>query len=86
MDLLSLCLALLAALLGTPYLFGFVGPHLQNFVYQAYGEPLLAQLTYLGSFVLSGIVIYAVARMALFYAISAIVTFGAMRLAGMAAF
>lgn len=36
------------------------------------------------SFVLSGIVIFAICRMALFYAISAIVAFGAMRFAGFA--
>ena len=39
---------------------------------------------YFASFGLSGVVIYAVCRMALWYALAAVVAFGAMRAAGMA--
>lgn len=80
--LLSICLALLAAVLGTPYLFELVGPFVQKLVYQAYDSQALADFMYLASFALSGIAIFAITRMALWYAIAAIVTFGAMRMSG----
>lgn len=83
-NLLCICLALLAAVLGTPYVFHYVGPFVEKLVYQAYGWRDLAVLMYGLSFVLSGVVIFAVCRMALWYAISAIVAFGAMRFAGFA--
>ena len=83
-DLLCICLALLAALLGTPFVFHHVGPLVERLVYEAYGWRDLAELMYGLSFVLSGVVIFAVCRMALWYAISAIVAFGAMRFAGFA--
>lgn len=83
-NLLCICLALLAAVLGTPYVFQFVGPFVEKLVFQAYGWRDLASLMYFLSFALSGIVIFAVCRMALWYAISAIVAFGAMRFAGFA--
>lgn len=83
-NLLCICLALLAAVLGTPYVFQFVGPFVENLVLQSYGSKGLADLMYVASFVLSGIVIFAVCRMTLWYAISAIVAFGAMRFAGFA--
>ena len=83
-NLLCVCLALLAAVIGTPYVFHFVGPFVEKIVYEAYGWRELASLMYAASFVLSGIVIFAVCRMALWYAITAIVGFGALRFAGMA--
>lgn len=79
-EMLCLSLALLAAVLGTPYLFKLVGPFIRELVYEAYDSQSLADLMYLASFVLSGVVIFAVTRMALWYAIAAIVGFGAMRL------
>ncbi|NQW11394.1 MAG: hypothetical protein HQ481_16130 [Alphaproteobacteria bacterium] len=85
-NLLGICLALLAAVLGTPYLFGYVGPWVERVVYNAYGSRELADVMYFASFGLSGVVIYAVCRMALWYALAAIVAFGAVRMAGMAAF
>ena len=83
-DLLCTCLALLAAVLGTPYVFHYVGPIIERLVYEAYGWKDLAGFMYGLSFLLSGVVIFAVCRMALWYAISAIVAFGAMRFAGFA--
>lgn len=85
-NLLGICLALLAAVLGTPYLFGYAGPMVERLVYNAYGSRDLAQFMYVVSFGLSGLVIYAACRMALWYALAAIVAFGAMRMAGLAAF
>ena len=85
-NLLGVCLALLAAVLGTPYLFSFIGPMIEKLVYQAYGWRELADLMYYASFVLSAVTIYALCRMALFYALAGIVGFGAMRLSGVAAF
>lgn len=83
-DMLAIALALLAAVLGTPYLFHFAGPFVERLVFEAYGSRDLASLMYFASFALSGVVIFAVCRMALWYAISAIVAFGAMRFAGFA--
>lgn len=83
-NVLCICLALLAAVLGTPYLFHFVGPFVQKLVLEAYGSEGLAAFMYFASYALSGIVIFTISRMALFYAISAIVAFGAMRFAGLA--
>jgi len=83
-NMLCVCLALLAAVIGTPYVFHFVGPAVEKIVYEAYGWRELASFMYAASFVLSGIVIFAVSRMALWYAITAIVGFGALRFAGMA--
>lgn len=84
-NLLSICLALLAAVLGTPYLFGYVGPWVERVVYSAYGSRDLASFMYFASFGLTGVVIYATCRMALWYALAAIVAFGAVRMAGVAA-
>ncbi len=84
-NLLGICLALLAAVLGTPYVFQFAGPFAEKLVYEAYGSRDLAEFMYAASFVLSGVVIFAATRMALFYALAAIVAFGGMRLAGVAA-
>ena len=84
-NLLAVCLALLAAVLGTPFVFHFVGPFVEKLVYQQYGSRDLADFMYFASFLLSGVVIFAVTRMALWYALAAIVTFGALRFAGMAA-
>jgi|GEM_PF-5909975 len=81
-NLLAICLAMLAAVLGTPYLFELVGPFIQKLVYQAYDSEALADLMYYASFALSGIAIFTVTRMALWYAIAAIVAFGAMRMSG----
>ena len=83
-DLLGICLALLASVLGTPFLFELVGPIVERLIYQAYGWRDLSGLMYYASFALSGVVIYAVCRMALWYAIAAIVAFGAMRAASLA--
>lgn len=83
--LLVTCLALLAAVLGTPYLFHFIAPVIRELVHQAYGSPALADFMYFVSFALSGVVIFALCRMALWYALSAVVAFGALRFAGMAA-
>ncbi len=84
-DLLGISLAVLAAVLGTPYLFHYVGPFVETLIHDAYGWKELAGLMYFASFALSAVVIYAVCRMALWYAIGAIVAFGAMRVSGMAA-
>lgn len=79
-ELLSVSLSLLAAVLGTPYVFSLVGPVVERLVYQAYGWRELADLMYFASFGLSSVVIYTVTRMALWYAIAAIVAFAALRL------
>ena len=84
-NLLAICLASLAALLGTPYVFQLVGPMVERLVYEAYGSRDLADFMYAASFVLSGIVIFAICRMVLWYALAAIVAFGAMRFAGLVA-
>ena len=81
-NLLCICLAALAALLGTPYLFQLVGPFIEQLVYKTYGSEDLANVMYFASFGLSGVVIFAVARMALWYAIAAVITFGALRWGG----
>ncbi len=83
-DLLVVTLALLASVLGTPYLFHFAGPFVEKLVYGAYGSRDLASLMYFASFALSGVVIFAVCRMALWYAIAGVVAFGSMRMAGLA--
>ncbi|MDF1722444.1 MAG: hypothetical protein P1U65_17355 [Minwuia sp.] len=83
-NMLAVTLALLAAILGTPYLFNYVGPFVENLVYKAYGSRDLADLMYFVSFALSGFVIFAVCRMALWYAIAGIVAFGSIRMAGLA--
>lgn len=83
-DLLAVTLAGLAAFLGTPFLFQFVGPAIEGLALRAYGVRELADLAYAASFVLTGVVIFAVTRMALWYAISAIVAFLAMRGAALA--
>lgn len=83
-NMLCVCLALLAAVIGTPYVFHFVGPFVEKIVYEAYGWRELATMMYGASFFLTGVVIFAVCRMALWYAITAIVGFGALRFAGMA--
>lgn len=83
-NLICICLALLAAVLGTPYVFHFVGPFVEELVYEAYGWREFATLMYGVSYLLSGIVIFAISRMALWYAITAIITFGAMRFASFA--
>jgi hypothetical protein len=85
-NLLGVCLAMLAAVLGTPYVFHFIGPFIEKLVYEAYGSRDLADFMYIASFALSGVVIFAATRMTLFYALAGIVTFGSMRLAGVAAF
>lgn len=84
-NLLGFCLSLLAAVLGTPYLFGYVGPWIEGVVYNAYGSRELASFMYFSSFALSGAVIYAGCRMALWYALAAVVAFGAVRMAGVGA-
>lgn len=81
-DLLCLCLAGLAAILGTPYLFHLIGPWIKQLVYEAYDSSEFAQLMYFASFGLSGAVIFAITRMALWYAIAAVVAFAALRFGG----
>ena len=84
-NLLCVCLALLAAVLGTPYVFHHVGPFIERLVYEAYGSEDLASFMYAASFVVSGVVIFAISRMALWYAITAVIAFGAIRFAGFVA-
>lgn len=79
-ELLSISLSLLAAVLGTPYLFSLIGPVVERLVYEAYGWRELSGLMYYASYGLSAVVIYTVARMALWYAIAALVAFAALRL------
>ncbi|MGB0696276.1 MAG: hypothetical protein ACPGOY_11545 [Rhodospirillaceae bacterium] len=78
-DLLSICLALLAAVIGTPYLFEFVGPFVADLTRNAYGSDDFADLMYFVSFALTGVVIYSVCRIVLWYAIGAIITFSTIR-------
>jgi len=84
-ELLSVSLSLLAAVLGTPYVFSFAGPIIERLVYEAYGWREISDAMYFASYVLSAVILYTTARMALFYAIAAIVAFSAMRLGGVAA-
>ncbi len=81
-DLLGITLAALAAIVGTPWIFGYVGPWFEELVYRSYGSRELADVMYFASFALTGVVIYAICRMALFYAIAAIVAFASMRWGG----
>ncbi|MEQ8602860.1 MAG: hypothetical protein RIB45_06045 [Marivibrio sp.] len=83
-NLLCITLALLAAILGTPALFQLIGPVIKQLVHEAYDSDGLASLMYFASFGLSGVVIFTVCRMALWYAIAGVVAFGAMRFAGFA--
>ena len=85
-NLLGIALAGVAAFIGTPYLFNLVGPVIAEIISDAYDSDALASLMYYASFALSGVVIFAVCRMALWYAISAIVAFGALRFGGAAVF
>ena len=83
-NLLGITLAALAAIFGTPILFQWIGPVFERLVYEVYGSRDLAELMYYASFALSGIVIYAACRIALWYAIAAIVAFLSMRFSGFA--
>lgn len=83
-NILTISLALLAALLGTPMLFEFIGPLVRKLVLSAYGSEEFAFLMYYASFVLSGAVIFSITRIALFYALAGVAGFGALRLAGAA--
>jgi len=83
-DMLGIVLAALAAILGTPYLFGFIGEPIRDLVASAYESHAFATLMYYVSFALSGVAIYAICRMALFYALAAIVGFASMRWGGSA--
>lgn len=84
-DVLAISLATLSAILGTPFLFDFVGPIIGKLIYEAYGSKTLADMMYYASFVLSGVIIYTVSRMALWYAIAALIGFTTVRFAGFAA-
>lgn len=81
-DLLGMALAAVASLIGTPYLFNFVGPFIEGIVGEAYGSEGFASLMYYASFALSGVVIYALSRMTLFYTIGAIVAYATLRFGG----
>lgn len=83
--LLCVSLALLAAILGTPALFHLIGPLVERLVYEAYGSRDFAEFMYVMTFGLSGIVIFAISQMALWYAITAVVALGALRFAGIMA-
>jgi len=82
--LLSVSLALLAAILGTPALFNVIGPVVERLVYEAYGSRDFADIMYGASFVLSGVVIYSISQMTVYAAMTAIVAFGVIRFAGFA--
>lgn len=81
-NLLGIVLAALAAILGTPWLFEFIGPVVRDLVRSAYDSAGFAEMMYYASFVLSGAAIFSVCRMALWYAIGAIVAFVALRFGG----
>jgi len=66
-DVLAICLAALASVLGTPYLFELVGPFVEEPVYKTYDSRSLANIMYFVSFGLSGLVIFSITRMALWY-------------------
>lgn len=83
-NVLTISLALLAAILGTPMLFEFIGPIVRKLVLSAYGSEEFAVLMYYASFVLSGAVIFSITRITLFYALAGVAGFGALRLAGAA--
>jgi hypothetical protein len=83
-DLLCICLALLAAVLGTPYVFHYVGPFIERLVYEAYGWRDFAAFMYAVTFVLTALGIFASSRMTLWYAITSVVGFAAIRFAGFA--
>eukprot|EP00752_Nemacystus_decipiens_P000232 g232.t1 len=88
-ELLGIALAGVAAVIGTPYLFSLIGPAIADIVSDAYDSEGFASLMYFASYGLSGVVIFCVCRMALFYAIGAIVAFATLRFGGglpMAAF
>tara|TARA_R110001592_G_C12690522_1_gene705730 strand:- start:207 stop:542 length:336 start_codon:yes stop_codon:yes gene_type:complete len=78
-ELLGIALASVAALIGTPFLFNLIGPVIAEIINEAYDSEGFAALAYYVSFALSGVVIYAVCRIALWYAIGAIVAFAALR-------
>ena len=82
-NLLCICLALVAAILGTPALFEWIGPIVERLIYKAYGSQDLADVMYFASFVLCGVVIFSISRMALWYAITAIIAFITLRFGNM---
>lgn len=83
-NLLGVTLAALAAVFGTPILFDLIGPFFEKLVFEVYGSRDLAQLMYYASFALSGLVIYAACRIALWYAIAALIGFLSVRFSGFA--
>ena len=83
---LGICLAGVAALLGTPYLFNFIGGYVEELVYNAYGSRDFASLMYVVTFGLCGVAIYSVCRMILWYVLAIIVAFLSVRAAGLMVF
>ncbi|MDF1722139.1 MAG: hypothetical protein P1U65_15815 [Minwuia sp.] len=78
-NMLGIALAAAAAMLGTPLLFHYIGPMSERLIYEAYGIREFASLMYYASFALCGLVIYAACRIALWYAISALIAFLTLR-------
>ncbi len=81
LDTFSLCLAFLAALLGTPYVVDLISPYIEPLLYQAYGRWGLGDATNITAFALVFLIIFSLFRMALWLAFSGAAAFGAMRLA-----
>lgn len=82
-DLLGIWLAAFAALIGTPYLFHYIGPFVENLIYEAYGWRDLAELMYAVSFAMCGIVIYSICRITLWYALGMLLAYLTARFGGL---
>lgn len=82
-ELLGICLAAFAALIGTPYLFHYIGPFVENLVYEAYGWRELADLMYAVTFAFCGVAIYAICRLTFWYALGMLLAFLTARFGGL---
>lgn len=71
--------SLTAAVLGTPILFGFIGPYLRDVTYAAYGNDLIAELMYWVSYALSGAGIYFASQITFWTAVTFAGGFAAVR-------
>lgn len=81
LDTLILCFAFLAALLGAPYVYDFLGPFIEPLLYQTYSRWGLGGAAQVTLFALFFLIIFFLCRIALWLAFSGTIAFGAMRLA-----
>lgn len=78
---LVVCLALAATVFGTPILFDFIGPWVEELSIRHYGEDL-GTLMYGCTYLLLGAIIYYASQLTLLAALASVSAFGALRFAG----